>query len=257
MPASYLICATPRTGSTLLCDLLAATGVTGAPDSFFMRDIDPLRARQWGLPDHRDPLDRDSVAAYLAAAIRAGSGRTGVFGLRLMRENLDDLSAMIGMVHPGLPSDKARLRAAFGDILFIHLTRNDKLAQAVSMVMAEQTGLWHLAPDGTELERLAPPQPPQYDYARIAAKRAGLRRDDAAWRDWFRDQGIAPLHVEYRTLAARPAATVARICSALGVAAPATATLRPGVARMPDTLKRDWMRRYRDDARSRRRTPRP
>src|SRR4051795_11891381 len=31
----YLVCATPRSGSTLLCESLAATGVAGHPDEFF------------------------------------------------------------------------------------------------------------------------------------------------------------------------------------------------------------------------------
>ena len=34
-------------------------------------------------------------------------------------------------------------------------SRENKLAQAVSLIKAEQTGLWHIAPDGTELERVA------------------------------------------------------------------------------------------------------
>ena len=29
---------------------------------------------------------------------------------------------------------------------------------------AQQTGLWHIAPDGTELERVAPAQEPHYDF---------------------------------------------------------------------------------------------
>jgi len=32
---AYLICGTPRTGSTLLCDLLRATGIAGRPESYF------------------------------------------------------------------------------------------------------------------------------------------------------------------------------------------------------------------------------
>ena len=38
MPAptvSYLICSTPRTGSSLLCDALTATGVAGRPEEYF------------------------------------------------------------------------------------------------------------------------------------------------------------------------------------------------------------------------------
>ena len=32
---SYLVCATPRSGSTLLCKTLAETGVAGDPEEFF------------------------------------------------------------------------------------------------------------------------------------------------------------------------------------------------------------------------------
>ncbi len=35
---SYLICATPRSGSTLLCGLLESSGVAGHPASYFNRD---------------------------------------------------------------------------------------------------------------------------------------------------------------------------------------------------------------------------
>ena len=65
----------------------------------------------------------DYSAAYLKATIRAGKGSTGIFGLRLMRKNLDDLTTLFDQVFPGLPSDKARLEAAFGKILYIHLAR--------------------------------------------------------------------------------------------------------------------------------------
>src|SRR5690606_32369140 len=121
-------CGTPRTGSTLLCNLLASTNVAGNPDSFFMRDPDPAWAREWGIPA-RDGLSGTAyAAACLKAAMRAGKGATGIFALRLMRTSLDDLLAMIDMVFPGLPSDRARLEAAFGGILYIYLSREDKLA---------------------------------------------------------------------------------------------------------------------------------
>jgi LPS sulfotransferase NodH len=243
----YILCGTPRTGSTLLCDLLTATGVAGKPDSFFMREVDPVWAREWGLPaDDRAAPGYD--AALLAAVIRAGTGGTGLFGLRLMRENLEDMTGLLDRVHPGLPSDSARIAAAFGRVLFIHLRREDKLAQAVSMVKAEQTGLWHIAPDGREVERLAPPQAPVYDPDRIARKLAQLEAQDAAWEPWFTQEGITPLRVGYERLSEDPAGMVLRICDALGVAAPEASTLRPGVARLADAISADWIRRFRQAA---------
>lgn len=244
---SYIICATPRTGSTLLCDLLTSTGVAGAPDSFFMNDVDPHWAAAWGLPDRTGMSDRDHAKAYLDAAIRAGRGETGIFGLRLMRENLGDLTAMIDLVHPGLATDLARLRAMFGQVLFTHLAREDKLAQAVSLVKAEQTGLWHVAPDGRELERLAPPGEPRYDFDRIAARVAEFEAYDAAWTTWFDAQSITPLRIGYEAMSANPAQTVLRVCSALGVTAP-TGALTPGVARLSDAVSAAWIARYRAEA---------
>lgn len=245
---SYVICSTPRTGSTLLCDLLSATGGLGDPDSYFMRDPGPEWSRRWGLPDPGTMPARDLAVARLRAAIRAGRAGTDVFGLRLMRENLADLCAAIDLAHPGNATDRARIEAAFGPTLFIHLTRGDKLAQAVSMVRAEQTGLWHIAPDGTEIERLAPKQEPVYDADRIAGTLADLQAFDAAWTTWFGAEGITPLTIGYESLSADPAAALARICMAMGVPAPAPESVRPGVAKLADATNADWMRRFRAEA---------
>src|SRR5262245_7014717 len=118
---SYIICGTPRTGSTLLCDLLAATKRAGAPDSFYGRKFMADWAKEWQLPSAETMSERDYAIAYLDAAMRAGKAGTPIFGLRLMRENLDELSALLDLIHPGLQSDKARFEKAFGKILYIHL----------------------------------------------------------------------------------------------------------------------------------------
>ena len=85
----YIICGTPRTGSTLLCNLLASTKTTGNPDSFYGRKFIPAWAEEWRLPGRDTMSERDYNIAYLNAAVAAGKGATGIFGLRLMRENLD------------------------------------------------------------------------------------------------------------------------------------------------------------------------
>ena len=59
MPAtvSYLVCATPRSGSTLLCEGLKATGVAGRPEEYFeaLRQTGrPRQPRQY-FADRDDP----------------------------------------------------------------------------------------------------------------------------------------------------------------------------------------------------------
>ncbi|WP_246678986.1 MULTISPECIES: Stf0 family sulfotransferase [unclassified Mesorhizobium] len=250
MVDAYIICGTPRTGSTLLCKLLASTKAAGDPHSFYRRQDVPEWAEEWGLPGRDTMGELEFNAAYLNAAIAAGKDGTGIFGLRLMRENLDELSAILDRIFPGLVSDKARFERAFGRVLYIHLSREDKLAQAVSLVKAQQTGLWHVAPDGTELERVGPPREPQYDFGRIKDEVAELGAYDAAWNMWFAEQEVIPLRIGYERLSSDPVATLASVCDALGVHAPDAGDIRPGVARLADETSLNWMRRYHLDAAS-------
>jgi hypothetical protein len=61
--ASYVLCGTPRSGSTLLCEMLAATGVAGRPNSYFRQEDVEAWADAWGVPHLQgieDPgFDRD------------------------------------------------------------------------------------------------------------------------------------------------------------------------------------------------------
>jgi LPS sulfotransferase NodH len=45
--ASYFVCATPRTGSSLLLGLLESTGVAGRPQAYFREPDEPLWADRW------------------------------------------------------------------------------------------------------------------------------------------------------------------------------------------------------------------
>jgi LPS sulfotransferase NodH len=243
---AYILCATPRTGSTLLCRLLKSAGA-GDPDSFFGRRFISEWAEGWGLPAATMSPEA-FAAAYLDAAIEAGKGGSGIFGLRLMRENVGDLDAMIDLVHPGLPAGRARFERAFGPLLYIHLSRRDKVGQAVSLVKAEQTGLWHVAPDGSELERLAPPAEPRYDFERLHREVLELEAFDAAWNTWFAEQGISPHRINYEDLSADPAGELARLCGALGISAPDRINVKPAVAKLADSTSREWAEKYRAEA---------
>lgn len=238
---SYIICATPRSGSTLLCELMAMTEVAGAPDSYFMRDIDPVWAKQLGLPDARAA---SNSAEYLAAVLKAGRGETGVFGLRLMQESLADLLALLAPLFPDAQNDRDLMAAAFSDVLYIYLRRDDTVAQAISLVKARQTGLWHIASDGSPFEQFEPVQELRYDFGSIAEQVAQLQHEDRAWAAWFKSQGIQPISIGYDDLAANPQAKVRQICAALGVTIPDFVDLQPNVAKLADAVSLEWIGRF-------------
>ncbi len=145
---------------------------------------------------------------------------------------------------PDAQTDLARFQAVFGRTLFIHLSRDNKVEQAVSYVRAEQGGLWHVAPDGSELERMAPHRDPVYDAGAIGRYVARLDRHDRAWADWFAGQGINPLRLRYEGLARDPAGAVRTILAALNLPLAAADRAVPGVRKLADATSRDWVARF-------------
>ena len=246
---AYVLCTSPRSGSTLLCKLLTATGCAGCPASYFHRPSIADWATSVDLPPPAPEADeREALAAIFRAVVVAGSGTTGVFGLRLQRHSFGYFMAKLALLHPDAADDAARFRAAFGRVLFVHLTRGDKIAQAISYVKAEQTGLWHMAPDGTELERLAPPRAPIYDAAAIRASVATMTAYDRDWAAWFEMAGVAPMRLTYDALSADPVDTVAQVLDRLGLDRGAAAGITPGVKKLSDGTNEAWAARFRAEA---------
>ncbi|MEM7269667.1 MAG: Stf0 family sulfotransferase, partial [Pseudomonadota bacterium] len=123
----------------------------------------------------------------------------------------------------------------------------DKGEQAVSKVRADQTGLWHVAPDGSELERLAPHRDPVYDAAALKAAYYEAVECDAAWARWFTAEGLSPLRLTYEDLAADPAAALRAVLDGLGLDAAHADGVLPGTAKLADEISADWARRLRAD----------
>jgi len=247
MPAarSYVICGTPRSGSTLLCDLLESTGIAGRPASYFRSQSIPKWGRRLNVPIAEDALRPDFDRSYIDAVVIEGRGRTDVFGFRLMWESVDALSMRLDGLFPGLKDDHARFESAFGPILFIHLSRTDKVSQAVSRVKAMQTGLWHVASDGTERERTSPAQDAVYDRHYIAKYVEELKAQDQAWTDWFVDNRVEPVRLTYEALSRDPKGALVDILSALGLDPAIAAAIEPKTTKMSDFESQNWVSRFR------------
>lgn len=241
---SVFLCTSPRSGSTLLCGLLRQTGGAGLPESWFRAEDRADYAAEWAVPmEGGAPREPD----FTRAAIRAGSGPDGTFGLRIMAPTLRETLARLRSAAGRTADDAALLTAAFGPVTWLWLEREDKTAQAVSRYRAEASGLWHRKADGAPLELFgAAPAPHDYDAARIAAFRAEAEADTGWWRGWFAANAIAPHRISYEALAADPVAATRDLCAraALPVADPAL--LSPTTARLADETSAHWAARSRE-----------
>src|SRR5580658_3754028 len=109
---SYVICTSPRSGSTLLCKLLAATGIAGNPDSYFHRPSISDWLADLGLTRKPSVPERELLEAIFRAAIAKGTLDTGIFGLRLQRHSFDFFTEKLAVLYPEHSNDVERFQAA-------------------------------------------------------------------------------------------------------------------------------------------------
>jgi LPS sulfotransferase NodH len=247
---SYFVCATPRSGSTVLCRSLAATGVAGRPEEYFERLRHsglPREPREYfegtedpGVLDLLPPTRTGDPAAceldrVLPGALAHGTTPNGVFATKLMWAYFGDLLARLGTTPDG-PAIEA-LEPLFGRLSWIHVTRRDKVAQAVSLWRAVQTRAWS-ANDPPEAE-------PVYDARGIAHLRDRLVGQDAAWRDWFAAKGIRAVVVEYERFAEDHTATLRGVLAHLGLEVERIPD--PPMDRQGDARSDRWVARFNEE----------
>jgi LPS sulfotransferase NodH len=228
--------------------MLAETGVAGHPESYFHKPDLGNWASDLGASRPAGMSELEYLRLLIDTAIDQGTANTGMFGLRLQRHSFDFFFRQLRILRPDKPTDKARFEAVFGRTLFVHLTRPDKLSQAVSYVKAQQSGLWHRAADGSELERLSPSADPVYDFAALKDCRDQFIQFDRDWNDWFAEQAIEPLRLSYNDLCADPQTELKRVLTALDLPPSAANPVQPGVAKLADSINADWIKRFQDQA---------
>lgn len=247
---AYLLCATPRSGTTMLCDLLAASGQAGSPQSYFRRQDVGARARAWGLRTENFADEREFNRAYLRAVLDEGAGETGIFGLRLMWGTVEEVVERFGWLHPAALADEL-FEEIFGRLVYIHVSRSDKLAQAISLLKAEQSGLWHVAADGSPRQKTVAQGAAGYDARRIEELMEELVRDDAAWGDFFFKHAINPVKITYEALAACPGTEVGKIFAALGLRSALAEEVTVQTSKMANAESTKWAERFRREQEAR------
>lgn len=231
-PISYLVCGTPRSGTSLLCGLLASTGLAGRPEEYFWRDDEPHWSEQWGVTGFTD---------YLRAAIAHGSTPNGVFGAKVMYGYLPDLLGKLAALQGGAGlDDRTLLERAFPGLRFLWIWREDMVAQAVSWSKAIQTNVWSAS------DRRAPSaEPPRFDFRQIHELVRQARSGRKGWKRWFKAHHIEPLRIRYEDLMTDMSGTTRGSLSFLGIEHPVDLAVQAQTARQADSINDDWAARYR------------
>ncbi|HKQ17614.1 MAG TPA: Stf0 family sulfotransferase [Solirubrobacterales bacterium] len=270
---SYLVCSTPRSGSTLVCKALRDTGVAGRPEEYFeaLRSTGrPRRPEEYfaGVDDRSifdelgEPEDggqppaawsRNAYDRYLEWAMEQGTTENGVFGAKLMWQYLGDFVGLLRGIpeYRGLPLTEI-LPAAFPELTFVRVVRANKIRQAVSLWKAVQTASWsdrggeqapsEEAPYRAYLEEMKPQL--RFHYRAISHLLDQILVAEANWDAFFEHTRIRPILVLYENFYADYAASTLNILDRLGLEPPPDFAPEPQMRRQSDGINDDWARRF-------------
>jgi LPS sulfotransferase NodH len=243
---SYLVCATQRTGTTLLCRALSDTGVCGRPDEYFLA-VDETEQPGWPSWE-KGPFGvahgAKDRAHYLEIVRQLGSTPNGVFGAKLMWNNVEWALRKFQEMPQFVGLDRAAIfHAAFPDLHVVNVTRRDHLRQAVSWARMAQDGVWVVS----DSEPASPARVAGYDADLIAGLERLIVEGEAGWRALCCELGVVPYEVVYEDLVAPGglAAAVSGVLEHLGIDGTTVATPIARTHRQADDVNEDWVTRYR------------
>ena len=237
-PLSLIICASPRSGSYFLSDLLNRCGLPFG-DEWLTPFHQGSRKWQYGVPDSLPYLD------YLKLLSRK-ERHEGRFALKVMYPQFRELrSALEGMEMPAGTRFRDRMEAVFPNPRFIYLTRGDTLAQAISHLKARQTRQWVKRSGNREQAKINP----VYSFIGIAQQLEERERNDQLWRSLFEYEELDCFPVVFEELQRKPQAMMEQLLAWLGLEMPDTGleNEKSRFTRMATQVNDEWKERFRRD----------
>jgi LPS sulfotransferase NodH len=214
---TVLLCTHPRSGSTLLGEALYFAGGLGCPLEYFHAGFRPSFERRW----HASGFDRLGAAVY-----RHRTAPDGTLGVKLFWRDIEEmtrdadpeLERFANVTPSQVPADyytilAAHVRRLFPNPHVVHLWREDRLRQAVSAVVAVETGRWRSIP-GAGPENL--PESAPFDADRIERIMAYSDFCHGHFRNLFAAMGAKPHSLTYEALIADYAMSARAVLRHLG-----------------------------------------
>jgi trehalose 2-sulfotransferase len=211
------LCFTNRCGSNYLAQLLASTGAFNEAGEFFNAAT---------VLEHAAALRLNSLPAYFAA----------LPGLVPRRRRI---AAKAGVDQLVMLADAGILGALGVRARYVLLERRDRVGQAVSRVIAGQTGRWTTAHASD-----VPDSALVYHRGAIEAEIEKIARANAGFYLFFAANGIVPVHTTYEDMLARPQSVVDAVAVAMGLEGIEARPVEIGIERQAGPVNAEWKARY-------------
>ncbi len=212
------VCFTNRCGSNYLAHLIASTGIINLAEEAFNESVVREHAEEHGLRSLHDYVNflgrRLNMSGWLTAKI--------------------SVEQLVMLTECGI------LDEIVGRTKFILIERQDRVAQAVSRLVAAQNSQWT-----SQQAPMMPDDQLVYSRERLDRQQATIEFSNHAFYRFFATNGLAPKHIAYEALLRAPDRHLAEIGAWLGFDAFAGNPAALPIQRQESAVKSAWKARYR------------
>ncbi len=230
---SVVICSTPRSGSTLLAESLLSCGTFGTPMEYFDWEGSAAILRGRWLTQDFD--------AYVSALHAHRTASNGVFSLKIHWNQLVGAAQRASYKPNQAPLKNLLGRIAPNPVL-VHITRDDRVAQAISLYRAATTNSWSSLSD--HADDIEPP----YSFAAIDGYVKALSAWEKNWEILLTTAHLPYATIRYEDLVGSEGPVVDEIARFAGIPQLGPASIAPRLRRQANEWSKETAARYRDDA---------
>ena len=209
----------------MLCSSLIASGMAGYPmdyiDGRYLTAFQRVRGT-WSMATYFDDLETRRTSP------------NGLFGVKVKPHQIEHTFGLA-------QHDAHQFIRSFDR--FIRIYRRDKLGQAISLMLAQESSVW--VGDAPDAQRGPDRRDPSDDLNNVARSLALVAQEDHAWRTIIRELRLTTLDIAYEDLIADPSKELLRVFEWLGVDVTPTKIPLPKIVHQPsgsDAIKHAFLR---------------
>jgi len=242
-PSHYLVCATHRSGSNLLCQALWLSKLAGYPQECFSPTRCAPIAAEHGI--ECDPGTH--FYEYVKQLLLRRRTENGVFGAKIMWKHVEWVRERVladpEYTGPAGVDSFALLQQLFPGLRFVWMRRRDKVRQAISLWKAKQSKIYNSMQ--LDEREAVPLEALRFDFEGIDKEVRRFGAEDEAWGGFFAGHGVTPVEVVYEEFVKEYELTVLRVLDALEVAVPeGFSAPRTHYERLSDAVNDEWYAMY-------------
>lgn len=217
-PIKTIMLATiPRTGSTFLCLRMWAEGVFGAPLEYLNTNFNASIFSR---------LSDGTLSEYWRKVQRLRQTPNGVFAYKMFVANYylikDSDSEFLQEIAPSH---------------VVYLTREDKIAQAISFARAIQTGRW--------FDAVIDLADPEYCFGAIREQEKSIAEQEATWEAIFKLTETRPYRITYEQVVSDCDSVIQGLADFVGEALDGGQRIEiSSIERQADSKSEEWRKRY-------------